>query len=917
MQIWPGRSYPLGATYDGSGTNFAVFSSIAEGIDLCLIDDVVGETKIELREVDAGVWHCYLPGVRPGQRYGFRVKGPYDPSKGLRCDYSKLLLDPYAKAITGKIANEQALFSYDFNDPSKRSELDSAPHTMVSVVITPFFDWGHDRPPKHRYNDTIIYEAHVRGMTMTHPDIPQEVRGTYAGISHPVIIDYLKSLGITAIELMPCHQFVNDTALQAKGLSNYWGYNTIGFFAPHNGYASTDWLGGQVDEFKAMVKAFHEADIEVIMDVVYNHTAEGNHMGPTLAFRGLDNPSYYRLVEDSPEHYFDTTGTGNSLNMRSPNTLQLIMDSLRYWITDMHVDGFRFDLASTLARELHAVDKLSSFFDIIQQDPLISQVKLIAEPWDIGDGGYNVGGFPPLWTEWNGKYRDTVRDFWRGEPAMLSELAGRLTGSSDLYASSGRRPMASINFVIAHDGFTMRDLVSYNEKHNDANLEGGNDGESYNRSWNCGAEGPTDDDAVKVLRNRQIRNFLTTLLLSQGVPMLAHGDELGRTQQGNNNAYCQDNELSWINWDLDLEAVGLLEFTRQLIEFRKAHPVFRRRRFLAGDSEKGGRSEIGEIEWFRPDATTMEESDWTTVYARSLMVYYNGSAIGEPDDRGEDVYDDDVLLMFNADVADQTFTIPSELYGGTWADVLDTGNHINAERRYEPGDSVKVEEHSMRVFIRVDGEVPLSLKARSEELTQCIKPHFAFPPESHPRFANVECPGDCDSDGIQATRGPEGSNSSEGGTAAGSEGGATSDPENGAAPDAEGGGDSENGATPDPADEAAEAPAETQADGALGSGEGSEGILDGSQEGQDELSEKGPGNGSASKGAVKSGNPAESSTPNPLAGSGAPSGSGEPDRTENKDGKDGAVRGKDAPGKGEGASAKGEGASAKGAPDKP
>ena len=875
---------------------------------MCLIDDVVGETKIELREVDAGVWHCYLPGVRPGQRYGFRVKGPYDPSKGLRCDYSKLLLDPYAKAITGKIANEQALFSYDFNDPSKRSELDSAPHTMVSVVINPFFDWGHDRPPKHRYNDTIIYEAHVRGMTMTHPDIPQEVRGTYAGISHPVIIDYLKSLGITAIELMPCHQFVNDTALQAKGLSNYWGYNTIGFFAPHNGYASTDWLGGQVDEFKAMVKAFHEADIEVIMDVVYNHTAEGNHMGPTLAFRGLDNPSYYRLVEDSPEHYFDTTGTGNSLNMRSPNTLQLIMDSLRYWITDMHVDGFRFDLASTLARELHAVDKLSSFFDIIQQDPLISQVKLIAEPWDIGDGGYNVGGFPPLWTEWNGKYRDTVRDFWRGEPAMLSELAGRLTGSSDLYASSGRRPMASINFVIAHDGFTMRDLVSYNEKHNDANLEGGNDGESYNRSWNCGAEGPTDDDAVKVLRNRQIRNFLTTLLLSQGVPMLAHGDELGRTQQGNNNAYCQDNELSWINWDLDL--VGLLEFTRQLIEFRKAHPVFRRRRFLAGDSEKGGRSEIGEIEWFRPDATTMEESDWTTVYARSLMVYYNGSAIGEPDDRGEDVYDDDVLLMFNADVADQTFTIPSELYGGTWADVLDTGNHINAERRYEPGDSVKVEEHSMRVFIRVDGEVPLSLKARSEELTQCIKPHFAFPPESHPRFANVECPGDCDSDGIQATRDPEGGNSSEGGTAAGSEGGATSDPENGAAPDAEGGGDSENGATPDPADEAAEAPAETQADGALGSGEGSEGILDGSQEGQDELSEKGPGNGSASKGAVKSGSPAESSTPNPLAGSGAPSGSGEPDRTENKDGKDGAVRGKDAPGKG-------EGASAKGAPDKP
>ena len=906
MQIWPGRSYPLGATYDGSGTNFAVFSSIAEGIDLCLIDDVAGETKIELREVDAGVWHCYLPGVRPGQRYGFRVKGPYDPSKGLRCDYSKLLLDPYAKAITGKIANEQALFSYDFNDPSKRSELDSAPHTMVSVVINPFFDWGHDRPPKHRYNDTIIYEAHVRGMTMTHPDIPKEVRGTYAGISHPVIIDYLKSLGITAIELMPCHQFVNDTALQAKGLSNYWGYNTIGFFAPHNGYASTDWLGGQVDEFKAMVKAFHEADIEVIMDVVYNHTAEGNHMGPTLAFRGLDNPSYYRLVEDSPEHYFDTTGTGNSLNMRSPNTLQLIMDSLRYWITDMHVDGFRFDLASTLARELHAVDKLSSFFDIIQQDPLISQVKLIAEPWDIGDGGYNVGGFPPLWTEWNGKYRDTVRDFWRGEPAMLSELAGRLTGSSDLYASSGRRPMASINFVIAHDGFTMRDLVSYNEKHNDANLEGGNDGESYNRSWNCGAEGPTDDETVKVLRNRQIRNFLTTLLLSQGVPMLAHGDELGRTQQGNNNVYCQDNELSWINWDLDLEAIGLLEFTRQLIEFRKAHPVFRRRRFLAGDSKKGGRSEIGEIEWFRPDATTMEESDWTTVYARSLMVYYNGSAIGEPDDRGEDIYDDDVLLMFNADVADQTFTIPSDLYGGAWADVLDTGNRIDPERRYEPGDSVKVEEHSMRVFIRVDGEVPLSLKARSEELTQCIKPHFAFPPESHPRFANVECPGDCDLDGIEATHGSEGGGDSEGGAAEGSEDNAASDSENDAVPSAEGGGDSVNDAVPESKDEATETPAETRADSELGGQTDS--ALD-------------SGEGSASRGAVESGGPADSGAPNASAGSGAPNasaGSGAPnglDESPERGGnesKDGTVPGEDAPGEGEDASGEGEGASAKG-----
>ena len=740
MQIWPGHSYPLGATYDGAGTNFAIYSSIAERIDLCLIDDDEREKSIELREVDAGVWHCYLPGVRPGQQYGFRVTGPYDPSRGLRCDRSKLLLDPYAKAIHGAIKNEQSLFSYDFDDPSKRCELDSAPHTMTSVVINPFFDWGHDRPPNHEYNDTIIYEAHVRGMTMLHPDIPKEYRGTYAGICHPVMIDYLSRLGITAIELMPCHQFVNDTALQSRGLSNYWGYNTIGFFAPHNGYASTDTLGGQVDEFKTMVKAFHEADIEVIMDVVYNHTAEGNHMGPTLAFRGLDNPSYYRLVEDSPEHYFDTTGTGNSLNMRSPNTLQLIMDSLRYWITDMHVDGFRFDLASTLARELHAVDKLSSFFDIIQQDPLISQVKLIAEPWDIGDGGYNVGGFPPLWTEWNGKYRDTVRDFWRGEPAMLSELAGRLTGSSDLYASSGRRPMASINFVIAHDGFTMRDLVSYNEKHNEANGEGGADGESYNRSWNCGAEGPTDDENVRKLRNRQIRNFLTTLLLSQGVPMIAHGDEVGRTQRGNNNTYCQDNELSWMGWDLDDAAIGLLEFTRQLIAFRKAHPVFRRRRFLAGDSEKGGRSEIGEIEWFRPDATTMEESDWTTVYARSLMVYYNGSAIGEPDVRGEDIHDDDALLLFNADTTEQTFTIPEAKYGGAWVDVLDTGNHVNPDRSYYPADTVLVEAHSMRVFIRMDGRMQRSIMAQINEDSRCVKPHFAYSPDSHPRYTPTNNP---------------------------------------------------------------------------------------------------------------------------------------------------------------------------------
>ena len=697
MQIWPGHSYPLGATYDGAGTNFAIYSSIAERIDLCLIDDDGREKSIELREVDAGVWHCYLPGVRPGQQYGFRVTGPYDPSRGLRCDRSKLLLDPYAKAIHGAIKNEQSLFSYDFDDPSKRCELDSAPHTMTSVVINPFFDWGHDRPPNHEYNDTIIYEAHVRGMTMLHPDIPKEYRGTYAGICHPVMIDYLSRLGITAIELMPCHQFVNDTALQSRGLSNYWGYNTIGFFAPHNGYASTDTLGGQVDEFKTMVKAFHEADIEVIMDVVYNHTAEGNHMGPTLAFRGLDNPSYYRLVEDSPEHYFDTTGTGNSLNMRSPNTLQLIMDSLRYWITDMHVDGFRFDLASTLARELHAVDKLSSFFDIIQQDPLISQVKLIAEPWDIGDGGYNVGGFPPLWSEWNGRYRDTVRDFWRGTPSTLGEFASRITGSSDLYQHSGRTPVASVNFVTAHDGFTLADLVSYDTKHNEANLEDNQDGANDNRSWNCGVEGPTDDPVVLSLRKRQTRNFLATILFSQGVPMICHGDEMGRTQDGNNNAYCQDNEMTWVHWDLDEEDRELLDFTRTMVWLRRNHPVLRRRRFFSGAASHGGESELGEIEWLRPSGGRMTDQDWGTWYARAMTVFLNGDAIAEPDEQGHRVTDDSFLVLINASEEDITFTLPGPGLGKHWSEALDTAPAVDSQphESLEAGAQVVVEARSM------------------------------------------------------------------------------------------------------------------------------------------------------------------------------------------------------------------------------
>jgi glycogen operon protein len=540
-EIWRGKAYPLGATYDGSGTNFAVFSEAAEKVELCLFSvDGAGrlvESRVTLPEVDGFVWHGFIPNIEPGQRYGYRVYGPYDPAAGQRCNPNKLLIDPYAKAIDGTFEWNQSLFGYNFGEPDSRNDDDSAASMPKSVVINPFFDWGVDRPPGHEYADTVIYEAHVKGLTRTHPDIPENIRGTYAAVAHPVIIEHLKSLGVNAIELMPTHHFVDDSTLIDKGLTNYWGYNTIGFFAPEAGYSSSTTPGGQVQEFKAMVRALHEADIEVILDVVYNHTAEGNHLGPTLSMRGIDNAAYYRLVEDDKRYYMDYTGTGNSLNVGHPHTLQLIMDSLRYWVIEMHVDGFRFDLASTLAREFYDVDRLSAFFELVQQDPTVSQVKLIAEPWDVGPGGYQVGNFPPQWTEWNGKYRDTVRDYWRGEPATLDEFASRLTGSADLYERTGRRPVASINFVTAHDGFTLRDLVSYNEKHNDANGEGNRDGESHNRSWNCGAEGSTADPEINELRAQQQRNFLVTLLLSQGVPMISHGDELGRTQQGNNNVY--------------------------------------------------------------------------------------------------------------------------------------------------------------------------------------------------------------------------------------------------------------------------------------------------------------------------------------------------------------------------------------------
>ncbi|GAA6527219.1 glycogen debranching protein GlgX [Intrasporangium sp. DVR] len=703
MDIWPGQAYPLGATYDGTGVNFAVFSEVAERVELCLVDEDLNETRVDLPEVDGFVWHGYVPYVQPGQRYGFRVHGPYDPAQGHRCNPSKLLLDPYAKAIEGQTDNHQSLFSYSFGDPEAATTTeinteDSVAHTMLSVVTNPFFDWGNDRPPRHEYHDTVIYEAHVKGLTKLHPDIPEAIRGTYAAIAHPAMIAHLKGLGITAIELMPVHQFVQDAHLLDRGLSNYWGYNTIGFLAPHNGYAAGGQRGQQVLEFKGMVKALHEADIEVILDVVYNHTAEGNHLGPTLAFRGLDNSSYYRLVSDDLAHYYDTTGTGNSLLMRSPHVLQLIMDSLRYWVTEMHVDGFRFDLAATLARQFHEVDKLSAFFDLIQQDPVVSQVKLIAEPWDVGEGGYQVGGFPPLWTEWNGKYRDTVRDYWRGAGGALAEFASRFTGSSDLYEHSGRKPIASINFVTCHDGFTLHDLVSYNDKHNEANGEGGVDGESHNRSWNCGVEGPTQDLKVLAVRARQQRNFLATLMLSQGVPMISHGDELGRTQLGNNNGYCQDNEVTWVHWDLDDDQQRLLAFTQSIITLRQENPVFRRRRFFAGNPDHGGESDLGDIAWFMPNAEHMDEQAWHNALAKSVMVFLNGSAIPEPDRRGEKILGDSFLVMFNAHSEPITFTLPDEEYGRVWIPEVDTAAREVSAEELEPGWQIEVDARSVVVL---------------------------------------------------------------------------------------------------------------------------------------------------------------------------------------------------------------------------
>ncbi|QIY60950.1 glycogen debranching protein GlgX [Streptomyces sp. RPA4-2] len=699
MRTWTGRPYPLGASYDGEGTNFALFTEAAERVDLVLVDDDGASRTVTMTEVDGYVWHCRLPDVGPGRRYGYRVHGPWDPDAGHRCNPAKLLLDPYAKAVDGQIDNDASLYERAADGPDPA---DSAGHTMLGVVTDPAFDWGEDRPPLRPYAETVIYEAHVRGLTRTHPDIPAELRGTYAGLAHPAVVGHLTSLGVTAVELMPVHQFTQDGFLRDRGLSNYWGYNTIGFFAPHHAYAAHGTRGEQVTEFKSMVKALHAAGLEVILDVVYNHTAEGNENGPTLSFRGIDNASYYRLVEGDAAHYYDTTGTGNSLLTRHPNVLQLIMDSLRYWVTEMHVDGFRFDLAATLARQFHDVDRISAFFDLIQQDPVVGRVKLIAEPWDLGDGGYQVGNFPPLWSEWNGKYRDTVRDFWRSGEHTLGEFASRLTGSADLYQHDRRRPRAGINFVTAHDGFTLRDLVSYDDKHNEANGEGDRDGESVNRSWNCGAEGPTDDEAILELRARQQRNLLTTLLLSQGIPMLAHGDELGRTQQGNNNAYCQDNELSWIDWRLDDEQRELIEFTRRAVALRAAHPVLRRRRFFLGDTATHERQPLPDLVWLRPDAREMTDADWRRADAHAVAVFLNGDAIAEPDPYGGAVVDDSFLLLLNSYWEPVVFRLPGAEYGERWTARIDTADPavLPDERERKADTDVHLEARSLLLLSR-------------------------------------------------------------------------------------------------------------------------------------------------------------------------------------------------------------------------
>ncbi|HEX3067008.1 MAG TPA: glycogen debranching protein GlgX [Thermoanaerobaculia bacterium] len=700
VPVWPGKPYPLGATYDGAGTNFSLFSEVATRVELCFFDDAGNQNCVDLPEMTGFIWHGYVPNAGPGQRYGFRVHGPWDPSAGQRCNPSKLLLDPYGKAVDGAVRWNEAVFGHFFDKPDVRNDADSAPFMPRSVVTNPLFDWNGDRYPRTPWHETIIYELHVKGFTEQHPDIPEKLRGTYAGLAHPAAIRHLKTLGVSAVELLPVHQFIHDSLLIERGLRNYWGYNSISFLAAHDEYSSSGAAGQQVHEFKQMVKTLHTEGIEVILDVVYNHTAEGNHLGPMLSMKGIDNAAYYRLMPDEPRYYMDYTGTGNSLNMRHPHVLQLIMDSLRYWHLEMHVDGFRFDLASTLARELHDVDRLSAFFDIIQQDPVLSQVKLIAEPWDVGEGGYQIGNFPPLWSEWNGRYRDSVRDYWRGTDQILGEFANRLTGSSDLYAWTGRRPYASINFITAHDGFTLRDLVSYNEKHNEANGENGNDGADDNRAWNCGAEGPADDEEINELRSRQQRNFLTTLILSVGVPMICGGDELGRTQRGNNNAYCQDNEISWLDWEHVDD--GLFAFAARVIAFRRQHPVFQRRRWFYGRPLRG--ADVSDIGWFKPDGGEMTDDDWQNAFTRSIGVFLSGQGIPAPDERGQPIVDDSFLILFNAHYEPMPFRLPTGPWGDRWESVIDTSHPVpdlRAHRELLAGEEVHVEAYAMVVLRRL------------------------------------------------------------------------------------------------------------------------------------------------------------------------------------------------------------------------
>jgi glycogen operon protein len=696
MDVWPGQPLPLGATPTADGSNFAVVSDAATGVHLCLFDESGAELRLPLTERDAGVWHGFVPGVGPRQQYGYRVAGPYEPANGQRCNPNKLLLDPYARAVAGEIQWTDAVLAYVPGDPDSLSTLDSAPAVPRSLVVEGTFDWGDDAPPEIPYSDTIIYETHVKGFTQLHPDVPEALRGTYAGFATPAAIDHLVRLGVTAVELLPVHQHVDDAFLRSKGLDNYWGYSSLGFFAPHAAYSAevrAGRSGGQVAEFKSMVKAIHAAGLEVILDVVFNHTAEGSHLGPTLCFRGLDNAAYYRLVDNEPRYYFDTTGTGNSLNVDNPTCLRLIMDSLRYWVTEMHVDGFRFDLAVTLGRDHGRFDRISAFFDLVSQDPIVSRVKLIAEPWDFGQGdSCDVGRFPALWSEWNGRFRDTTRDFWRGQAGTLPDMATRLTGSSDLYGPSQRSPNASINFIACHDGFTLRDLVSFDTKHNSANGESNADGMDDNRSWNCGAEGPTDDPTILDLRARQSRALLATLLLSLGVPMINGGDEIGRTQGGNNNAYCQDNETSWFDWngaDQDL-----LAFARELTDLRRRHPVLRRRRYATG-------ALAGDIGWYTPAGSPMTESDWDAGWTRSVVAYFDGSRDADRDDHGRPILDDDLLIVLNGWWESLQFTIPSVDGPRIWEKELDTyagSGGPAAESGVEAGSQISVGPRSLVVL---------------------------------------------------------------------------------------------------------------------------------------------------------------------------------------------------------------------------